>query len=81
MLLRRVDLSTGVITLFAGTGRVFVNGTGALSPDGSPATATDLPVGRSLVLAVRPSDGGIAYADFNFHVVRVIVAGRVWTVR
>lgn len=78
--LRRIDLATGDIAAFAGTGRVGLNGTGTFAPDGALATETDLPSGRSVVLAVRPWDGGIAYADFNFHVVRVFVGGRVWTV-
>lgn len=79
--LRRVDLVTGVISAFAGTGHVELNGTGTFSPDGSLAIETDLPHGRSIGLAVRPWDGAIAYADFNFHVVRIFVEGRVWTVR
>lgn len=75
---RRVDLTTAVISTYAGKGPVPEGETG-YSGDGGPATSAQL--GRPVALAVDPRNGDLLIADSEPPRVRLVAAatGRIST--
>lgn len=69
--IRRIDLTTGIISLVAGVYGVYI---APNSPDGSIANRSPIS-GETYGLAFRPSDGALIFVDAKWRLIRAIVNG------